>query len=502
MKKLSAFVLLAVLSMHLLGGTVRAEIIDAPDAPGLMIHELQTSGVTEGGMIDGRIEFVEIYNPGEQKDITGWRLEYLSASHSGQGAPTRVLAEFRGTVNAHGYVLIGSKGHAADMLLPETTSSSGLLAQGGGHVRMVDSQSKVIDLVTWGSGVAIGQWPKVATISPGRSLERMLSADGVTRGQGYALRDRPTPQGGDLEALREEPIVSCELVISEILPNPAGADGAKEYIEVYNSTPTAQSLDTCWVKIGAEEKLLALPDEMLESGAYRALYAADIEFTLPNSTGAEVWLIGGDNEMSVRYTDGLADDEAWAYVNEGWQKTPIPTPGAANRLPDPKHERIDEEPGVATSCAPGKERNPETGRCRSIARPQEPMPCKTGQQRSPETGRCRVANIASSRPIACRPGQERNSETGRCRHVLAVAAVPKVCPQAHVRNPETGRCRKQTSGAVTLAKVQDLPADDSNSSQWLIAGVLSAGLIGYAAYEWRHDVLNACYKLRPRSKPK
>jgi GH24 family phage-related lysozyme (muramidase) len=58
---------------------------------------------------------------------------------------------------------------------------------------------------------------------------------------------------------------------------------------------------------------------------------------------------------------------------------------------------------VQKPCAPGKTRNPQTGRC--VA---EKKPCAPGKTRNPQTGRC----VAEKKP--CAPGKTRNPQTGRC----------------------------------------------------------------------------------------
>jgi hypothetical protein len=136
-------------------------------------------------------------------------------------------------------------------------------------------------------------------------------------------------------------------------------------------------------------------------------------------------------------------------------------------------------------CPPGKERNPDTGRCRKIpmaktkkvaihSSPKKNTillkPCPPGKERNPDTGRCRKIPMAKTKKVAihsspkkntillkpCPPGKERNPDTGRCRKIpmaktkkVAIHSSPKKntillkpCPPGKERNPDTGRCRK------------------------------------------------------------
>lgn len=175
-------------------------------APKIMISEFQPGGLTAAGVEDGKMEFVELYNPGESPlYITGWQLEYLSASHTGAGPPTRVLATFEGTVYPADYLLVSYDGYIADADVyfgTASTASSGLLAKSGGHIRVVDSTGIVVDLVGWGTGVSIEDWSHVPEVSPGSSVQRILPGDPrYTTAQAY---DQPsttsTPRGGGLRA--------------------------------------------------------------------------------------------------------------------------------------------------------------------------------------------------------------------------------------------------------------------------------------------------------------
>ena len=78
---------------------------------------------------------------------------------------------------------------------------------------------------------------------------------------------------------------------------------------------------------------------------------------------------------------------------------------------------------VQKPCAPGKTRNPKTGRC---VADNNKKPCAPGKTRNPKTGRC-VADNNNKKP--CAPGKTRNPKTGRC-----------VADNGKTRNPKTGRC--------------------------------------------------------------
>ncbi len=97
-------------------------------------------------------------------------------------------------------------------------------------------------------------------------------------------------------------------------------------------------------------------------------------------------------------------------ASPGFIKSVTPTPKKAS----PKKTSL-------KPCPPGKERHPQTKRCRNIVvmstvKPVE-KPCPPGKERNPQTKRCR--NIVTTKPVEkpCPPGKERNPHTKRCRNI-------------------------------------------------------------------------------------
>ncbi len=483
--------MVVVLGIMSLTATVGAA--ELPALPPLMISELQLSGLNANGATDGQQEFVELYNPGTGRlDVAGWRLEYLSAAHTGVGAPTRVLAEINGVVDPFSFVLMGPAGLAdADASWSPPSSASGQLAQGGGHVRLVDASGKVVDLVGWGSGSVIGDWTKVAGIPAGQSAQRVLPHnDGLAGAAEYRVSPEISPTGGGL-VIEPHLVHDCSLRLSEIMPNPAGADSGHEYIELYNPTEAPQPLADCALRIGDAADVIDLPDLMVMPHGYITV-GDDVGFSLSNVSGAIVWLLGGSFQQSVRYADALQDDQVWWLQNGVWAMSRTGTPGAANELqPEKTPPTVLAAVHLPDDCPVGKERNVETGRCRNIPAVSTTEPCGSDQVRNGETGRCRAITATGTIvPTACKPGQERNPVTNRCRNIITTSAAPKPCPEGQVRNTETNRCRKQGAASVALAKVEDVSSGGQAGIRWGVVSVAFAGLVGYALYEWRQEVIN------------
>lgn len=470
-------------------------------SPTLLISELQTGGcqeITTTCQEDGKQEFIELYNPGDDLVVEGWKVEYLSASHNGGPAPTRTIAELHGSVQSGGYILLSYADYIAraDIYFgADSTTTSGLLARSGGHIRLVDSLGATIDLVSWGSAQQLQAWWRAPALAPGYSIKRLLPGDvAYTDGKAFTAPSLSvSPQGGGLlEPPDPEP--QCEgILLSEILPNASGADSGKEFIEIYNPTTSEVQLVGCALRLGENGPTYNL-DGAIGAGVYRTFSDSETGITLPNSTGDTVWLLTTASEEGVRYADGLADNQSWSLLDGQWEATLTPTPGQPNIL-----SGAGKGSGEAlVACNTDQERNPETNRCRKIAT--AVVACKAGQERNPATNRCRSVAATASALSPCKPGQTRNPETNRCRSVSTEPGL-KPCDPGQERNPETNRCRKVTTGSQ-LGAVHDIATGQAaNTTGWWLAGAGALGVTGYGIYEWRRELAALLGRLKDKFLP-
>lgn len=502
-----------------------APLVHAAISPSALITEVQTGTIDAvSGLEYPKQEFIEVANvsSGPLK-MDGWRLEYLSAAHNGTGEPTAVLLEISGTLPLNGQALfsyIGYNPTSTDASFGEgSTASSGMLAKSGGHVRLVNGE-EVIDCVAWGSAVAIAGCDKVSSVaSAGQTIQRPHSDNGsYDKALGVKNLSPPTPLGGQLypsfdpptpnpngpnvpgEEEPEEPeepsipLTCSSIELSEVLPNPAGTDAAGEFIELYNPTDQAISLQGCSLRFGMTGKTYTFSaDAVLVAHEYRAFMYSTTAISLTNS-GGEVWFLSPGVQSSLTYP-ASEDDQAWAFIDGVWQTTFRPTPNAANVRFIPG-----EDVGVqgaltaaAEPCPVGKYRNPETNRCKNIETENGPTPCAEGQERNPETNRCRKITTTTTTVTPCGPGQERNPETNRCRKVQ-VAATAAPCPEGQERNQETNRCRKVA--ATTPKNSQSTEQGGGSRQNYVILAIVFALIAGYAIYEYRQDIRVSLGKLR------
>lgn len=290
------------------------------------------------------------------------------------------------------------------------------------------------------------------------------------------------------------------LRITELLPNAAGDDGGREFIELYNPNDYDVDLSYFILKVGPnlEKSYLFMAGTVVAAHSYRTFYNSDVSFTLVN-TASRVGLVLVDGtvmDQTDQYTNP-PDDNAWANIDSTWQYTDQPTPGSENLI-----SLGSEDVASATTlqpCATNQYRSPETNRCRSLALLVSTLtPCKDGQYRSEETNRCRSLASDVSAQKTCDDDQFRNPATGRCKKIassdeLAVAD----CGEGRERNPTTNRCRNIAVKSVPDAAFAVEPVKDSGKvfvGWWALGGV-GALAIGYGAWEWRREVVQITRKI-------
>lgn len=499
------------------------------------IDKVFITQIKTGGIVDGLpTEFVDIYNGSDGViSLDGWSLQYAKPSANIADCSGKDWRQQDKPVNVKEQLLSGDLAPATGLRIIINMNDNA-----GGSLRL-SSAANVIDLVGWGNLVSRGvcmNGALAALPQPAQILRRLQKTDGewqnsgdngsdfqivdsVSLGVGH-LDDIPlmnlaknigcgaegaevaaqTTLDGDKalsnqacnEADQSIDNFGCDgIMLSEILPNPAGQDSNREYVELYNPTNGSVSLEGCQLIINGAIKQLS---GILTPG-YQALYG----FTLPNATGGSIELVTNGTEEQVEYPAGLADDQAWALINGSWQLTNQPTPSAANilMLKPLNVATASSSSSNLADCPAGKYRNPDTNRCKTslVTTAESLKPCAIGQERNPDTNRCRNVAKLSSVLKPCDATQIRNPETNRCRKVSTLKESA-ACKAGQERNPDTNRCRK-VAGATTS---QPSSSNDKSASKqavnYGIFAAMAALVLGYGIYEYRTDIINLFLKLK------
>lgn len=508
-----------------------------PALKNVMLYEVKQGKNTNPGE---PIEFVTLYNPNDISiSILSWIVEYTkpgfsscaNASWFGDGTNSLVKRTIISGTGVTGDYATVIQPHALSAEIPLAMNDSA-----AGSVRLIDNTNAVQDLVGWQYTSSTGtttnapcsEGQQAASLSADKSLQRYLDCDAAEpidtdhNSQDFFVSDTTAGKALGTTRLSSCPMTTptkpettnyptCEgVAISEILPNPAGADTGHEFIELTNLTDEVISLNGCALQYGdqasAGMKTFTFANNTeIQPRNFRAFYDNETGLTLTNSKAGTIWLLAMSDPVNpveistATYPADLADDISWMLdiSSANWASTYTPTPGASNIL-------------TATApCPDGQVRNLDTNRCitainndtASTAAATKTTtttlaPCAVNQTRNPETNRCRNNTTAatSNTPTPCKEGQERNPETNRCRAIASTTTATKACPAGQERNPDTNRCRKVTAAGTSanggISEVHDVASETkAGKNYWLIAIIALAGAIVYGIYEWRHEII-------------
>ncbi len=481
------------------------------DSPSILITEIQTGYTDSQGVDNPRQEYIEIANISTAAiNLTGWRIEYLSAANTGPGA-TYLVDTISGQISAGGHGMWEHDGYypiAPDSVFGSgDTSATGILAKSGGHVRIMNGTT-MVDCVAWGSAAVIAGCDKVSAVaSPGYTLQRRLINGTYSKANGVANLSPATPQGNNIYNVSAiAPVIppavnpvqttsqpECSnLQLSEVLANPAGDDTIGEFIELYNPSDQTQSLHGCSLSIASGKQYAFVEAATIAAHEYKSFPYSTTALQLGNSGGV-VTLTTISGSSSTTYP-AVGDDESWSLIAGSWMITKALTPSAANLFS--QVAVVVAATATASTvtpeevCPEGKFRNPDTGRCKNIEVPMVAAVCGADQERNPSTGRCRKMPVVAA-ATTCPAGQEKNPETNRCRKI-AQTSVQKPCPAGQERSKDSGRCRKivaATDGKVLGNKTS------KKTYNYLIVGFILSAVVGYGLYEYRQDAANLWRRL-------
>ncbi|ATB42622.1 hypothetical protein CYFUS_008101 [Cystobacter fuscus] len=178
-------------------GTVT--ITEAPSADHVVISEFASKNFVAGSTtVNHDDEFIELYNPTNVAvPITGWKIQYKSASAGSSFNDLQGLTFTTGSIPAKGFYLVAQKTSFIGPT-PDATYTA-LTAHGGASLRILDASGNVVDKLAWGTGAALDPEgtaaPAIANTVAGSSYERkavssstadtMSGGSDALRGNGY-----------------------------------------------------------------------------------------------------------------------------------------------------------------------------------------------------------------------------------------------------------------------------------------------------------------------------
>jgi len=145
--------------------------VDAVLAPRVVVSQIYGAGGNTGALFQN--DYVELFNAGTAPaDLTGWSVQYASATGTGNFGVTNQIAPLAGTIAPGQYYLVKLAGGTNGAVMPTADATSNInMAGGAGKVAVVnqsttlgcngssnpcgaDQLSHIIDLVGYGTGAS------------------------------------------------------------------------------------------------------------------------------------------------------------------------------------------------------------------------------------------------------------------------------------------------------------------------------------------------------------
>ena len=482
----------------------------------VMITQIQA-----GGSGAATQEFIVLYNnSSDELDMAGWCLTHKNAvaiaCFSIEPGQSKYLP-------AYGHAVIVSAAFAAtfpsvhfSLVYVPLSQSSGSITGGSDTISLIDHNG-IIDSYNWTTSIPGGMQferhklsaePSVyvdtdtssdwsittpSTIPPD---ETQLVTTPVDVCPNVTGNQNAIPLGMEIDGTGGcSDSLIIPLSITELLPNAVGIDTGNEFIEFYNPNDFEVNLFGFLLSIGPQlNNSFSFPaGEYISAHSYKSFSNNQIPFTLLNTT-AKVVLTTSDGRTVSEIPDYIDPKEgaSWALINEVWRYTHSPTPGAKNIF---MFNNLSDDSMTILPCATNQYRSPDTNHCRLIAT-SNVAPCKDNQYRSEETNRCRTISVDAKIIVACSEGEERNATTNRCRKIVS-AAAPAACKEGQERNLETNRCRTIVKMPTAEYAVPGTKAE--NTGNWYVWGaiaVLFTLAVGYAVWEWHHELGTLLHRLK------
>lgn len=436
-----------------------------------------------GGVGAALQERIVLFNPTEiEQDLTGWclvnkndeKIACLNESNTQYILPPGSYTNIVSRAYADKFI-----DQQFAVVYEPLNRTSGSITGSAASVSLVDASKQLVDAVSWSQ-----------SIPGGSAIERKLAdsdtllyqdTDAWADWRMYTPVDTPVFEESLLMMDTSVPCTDADCTetinyptITELLPNAQASDEGAEYIEFYNPSDVSVMFDTLVLVVASsttERRFPLAALSPLEPGQYYALYNSLIPFSMNNTSGT-VWIEDAHGMLSEAVTYSQPKEgRSWALMNGVWEYTNQPTPGAEN-VP-----MVELAPIVASA--------------------NELKPCAETQYRHPETNRCRNLTSTESTRVPCRENQYRSEETNRCRNIVTAGAALAPCKEGQERNPDTNRCRN--SNKVQEADYAVLAAQSTPGGAswylWAIIGGLGVLALGYAAWEWRTEVVAALARL-------
>lgn len=131
------------------------------------------------------------------------------------------------------------------------------------------------------------------------------------------------------------PEFSDKVILSEIFPNPIGADKDGEWIELFNSGDKKINLKG-WIlgttaKTGGKQYIFS-GNKFIEAKTYLVIKRSENGLALTNESGKASLVWPPDKILSEVAYGAAKEGKSYAFINNAWQWVDAPTPGKENSM--------------------------------------------------------------------------------------------------------------------------------------------------------------------------
>lgn len=299
-------------------------VINIPEPinnPPIYLNELFIDPVSP--QLDSVDEFVEIYNPNNQKlDISDYK---IMAGNTTIYTHTMPKGSF---INPKAYIVIKS------------SDSTLTLSNSGGQVFLIDNLDKQIDSVSYSDAKAGYSWAKSGSewfwttqVTPADINVIKAPIEAV---KSVAKKTATTKKVATTKTTNTNFTKAPPIKINEIFPDPSSPqkDSADEFIELYNPYDYPINIADYTITSGATRiyKHKIKSPAVIPAKGFYTVTSADTSLSLPNSGGQVTLINNYDVQIdSVSYPESIPGS-SWVLVDGTWQWTSSPTKNSANKL--------------------------------------------------------------------------------------------------------------------------------------------------------------------------
>ncbi len=312
----------------------------AGNTSGVLISQVQVAGDTAND------EFIELRNySADSISLSGWSVQYKTSTGTFPLSAKKTLPDVM--LPAGGYFLLAHNDYTGSAtpdlsysgftLSGASTGATIFLSKSVNSVLAGDDPN-IIDKLAYGSSDSNS--PQVANApmpSAGSSLLRVSATKNNLADFTIQASSARSSSSSEIEIEEQEEVVqySKQILITEIMPNPSGADTGNEWVEIYNANDEETNLDDWFIADSTtsitSSSVLKLNGNSIEAKSYLSIPIPEGKFSLNNTSVDSIRLFWPNKELAleVAYSAPTPENQSWCKLENEfkWCK---PTPGQLN----------------------------------------------------------------------------------------------------------------------------------------------------------------------------